>query len=212
MILVPPEALPYLQMQRGAISDMRGDTEAWLDAYAESVLSEFRCIEPYLPASCDAVLDVGSGLGGINIFLARHFGDQLDVTLLDGDADFARVESHDRTFNDMAIARHFLAMNGVANLHCLNANSDLDSIQSPHFFDLIISLRAWCFHIEPIRYAPFVQKWARPGARIVVDMRHRDKEPERHSLWFREMTRFFRHVSMIHYGVKFETHLFEIEA
>jgi SAM-dependent methyltransferase len=209
-IMIPADAYPYLQMQRGAISDLRADDQAlWLQRYADSIRGEFRCIEPYLPTACDAVLDVGSGLGGINILLQRHYGDRCEITLLDGAADAPMVESHAKTFNHMGVARNFLALNGVTKVHCLDANSS--ELRAPSFFDLVISFKSWCFHIEPERYLDFVWRHsiAGGGTRIIVDMRHRDREPERHYEWWRQMSAVFRHVNMIHYGPKFETHLWE---
>jgi SAM-dependent methyltransferase len=208
-IAIPPEAIPYLQMQRGAISDFRADQGAWIDHYLDTLASDFRCIEPYLPATCDSILDVGSGLGGINILLAHHFGEQCEVTLLDGFADRAIVESHATTFNDMEIAKTFLRLNGVPKVHCLDANST-GPMLAPCFFDLVISLKAWCFHIEPARYAEFVRAYTHSGSKIIVDMRHPIKDPERSYEWMRQMTTHFKHRARIHYGVKFETHLFEV--
>jgi SAM-dependent methyltransferase len=207
-IKIPNEAWPYLQMQRGAISDMRADHhERWLQAYTDAVYGEFDCIEPYLPATCGAVLDVGSGLGGINILLTRHFGDQCEVSLLDGATDAPMVKSHDETFNHFDVARNFLSLNGVRHIHCIDASKPL---VAPSFYDLVVSFKSWCFHIEPSRYIDFVHRHCAPGARIIVDMRHRDRAPMRSYEWMRQMTGTFRHVAVLHYGVKFETHLFDL--
>jgi SAM-dependent methyltransferase len=214
-IHVPGEAYPYLQMQRGAISDMRDDQAAWLQLYADALYSEFDCIEPYLPPACDAILDIGSGLGGIDVLLTRHFGNQCEVTLLDGLRDAPFVQSHDQTFNDMTVARHFLEVNGVNRVHCLDAGGVL---VAPSFFDLVVSFKAWCFHIEPLRYINFVRRYSIPGhTRIIVDMRggsawQRGNDPDdRPHEWMRAMSGAFRHVCMVHYGAKFETHLFEAQ-
>jgi hypothetical protein len=57
------------------------------------------------------VLDVGSGLGGIDVLLNRHYlataGNPLEVALLDGIDDMPEVSFHDRTYNDMAVAIDF---------------------------------------------------------------------------------------------------------
>ncbi len=208
-IVVPSSAYPYLQMQRGAISDLRGDASTWLTQYVNTILGEFRCIEPYLPATCDAVLDVGSGLGGIDILLQRHYGDSCHVTLLDGADDAPMVQSHAKTFNHMGVARNFLAANGVVNVHCVDANAGV--LRAPSFFDLVVSFKSWCFHVEPRRYIDFVRTNSIPGGqtKVIVDMRRRDKEQARFYDWHAQMSAAFRHVALIYQGPKVETHLWE---
>lgn len=201
-LIIPSEAYPYLQMQRGAINDMRQDEAKWLGAYTEAIYSEFDCIEPHLPATCDAILDVGSGLGGINVLLARHFGDQVQITLLDGVTDLPFVEKHAVTFNHMGVARRFLKANGVENIDWIDANQE--KLTAPRFFDLVVSFKSWCFHYSPARYLQLVQSSAIAGhTRLILDVR-RDK-PEWHEL----LRASFRHVRDVYVGTKFSTVLFE---
>jgi SAM-dependent methyltransferase len=208
-LVVPERALPYLQVQRGAISDMAASR--WPSAYAEMLYSEFDCLEPYLPANCEAVLDVGSGLGGIDILLARHYGDGLSITLLDGHDDRAQVRTHAETFNSMEVAREFLAANGVGNVHCLDANSH-PLPPAPSFFDLVISLKAWCFHIEPDRYIDWVLRHSIAGeTRIIIDVRRPARPDSPHWEWFSQLARAFGNpVREIYVGAKFSTVLYQV--
>jgi len=208
-IVVPMAAYPYLQMQRGAISDFQMDESQWLQRYVDMIRGEFNCIEPYLPPTCDAILDVGSGLGGIDILLQRHYGEACQVTLLDGADDAPMVESHAKTFNHMGVARDFLAANHVGNVHCVDANAAV--LHAPSYFDLVVSFKSWCFHVEPKRYVDFVRSNSIPGGgtKVIVDMRHRGREPDRHREWWTQMSAAFRHVSWIYDGPKVETHLWE---
>jgi SAM-dependent methyltransferase len=209
-IVITADAYPYLQMQRGAISDMRDDPVLWCNLYVESIHEEFRRIEPYLPQDCDAILDIGSGLGGIDIMLQRHYGESCEITLLDGFDDAAIVQSHAKTFSHMGVAREFLSANGVTRVHCLDANSS-DPLLAPSFFDLVVSFRSWCFHVEPDRYVDFVHRNSLGDGftKIIVDMRNRHREPMRHGDWWRQMSAVFNHVDMIHSGGKGETHIWE---
>jgi hypothetical protein len=206
-IVIPDSAYPYLVEQRGALDDMRDDPALWCTRYAEMLLVEFDRIEPYLPETCDAILDIGAGMGGIDVLLNRHYGGDVAVTLLDGVRDEPQMTRHSKTFSNYDVARNFLRLNGVRDVRSIDANRTL---RAPSFFDLVISLKSWCFHVKAERYAEFVAGCSIAGqTRIIVDMRRRDREPERHYEDFRTMTAFFRHRNMLHYDVKFETHLFE---
>src|SRR6266403_1531506 len=107
-------------------------------------------LEPYLPLRCSSILDVGSGLGGIDALLNRHYGGDCSITLLDGVNDVARLDNHATTFNSMAVARCFLAMNGVQYFDFIDASAPERA--SPRKVDLIVSFRSWCFHFEPATY------------------------------------------------------------
>lgn len=209
-LIISDRSYPYLVAQRGAIDDMKDDPVLWCARYSEMLFSEFNCIEPYLPLTCDAILDIGGGMGGIDVLLNQHYGGDVAVTLLDGTHDAPEMTRHCETFSNYEIARHFLQQNGVHQVHSIDASDAV--LHAPSFYDLVISLKSWCFHVEPKRYIDFVRANSITGGvtKVIVDMRHRDREPERHYEWWKQMSAAFRHVNMIHQGVKFETHLFEV--
>jgi SAM-dependent methyltransferase len=201
-INVPGEAYPYLQMQRGAISDFAADSaDTWLLAYTNSLFSEFDSIEPYLPKVCETILDVGSGLGGIDALLNQHYGGDCEICLLDGVDDHPMVESHAKTFNDMQVARRFLSANGVHRFSFIDAGNPMPP---NFFFDLVVSFRSWCFHLEPKLYLDFVRRYSIAGAtKLIVDVRR--GKPE----WLEDLKMGFRHVDTIYQGAKFSTLLLE---
>jgi SAM-dependent methyltransferase len=220
-INISKDAYSYLVTQRGALDDMKADPRIWCEKYTEVLFSEFRSIEPFLPKVCRRVLDVGSGLGGINILLNEHYGGDLSVTLLDGVDDSPDCEKHASTFNDMGVARQFLALNGVSKMTYIDAN-DAHRFATGTY-DLIVSFKSWCFHTPPELHLPLVLQACRPGTRIIVDMRggqramrgegsNADADAEKAYEYMRTMTKYFRHRGRIFYGIKFETHYFDFEA
>jgi SAM-dependent methyltransferase len=194
---IPGEALPYLIAQRGAIDDMRGDNDTWLEAYGETIMSEFQSIEGYLPKQCEALLDVGSGMGGIDILISRHYDNQLEVTLLDGVDDTPDVSAHAKTFNDMRIAMHFLKLNGVARANWIDANGA--NRRASRYYDLVVSFHSWCFHLEPAVQLSLVAEATQPGAVLILDVRR--GKPE----WRQALERYFRLDRVIYTATKFET-------
>lgn len=173
-MIVDDNHFAYLKLQRGAIADLAGNRAAWQAAYERSLRDDLNSMAHFLPEHCSSVLDVGSGLGGINAKLALRYGADLEVNLLDGWSDPPVMKAHNQTFNDMVVAADFLQRNGVQHIM---------SGQRP--VDLIISLQAWCFHFAPALYLPFVKACCRRETVLILDVR-KDK-PE----WRRDLEREF---------------------
>jgi SAM-dependent methyltransferase len=172
-LAIPQEAFPYLVAQRGALDDMRGDPGVWCTKYLDVIEAEMRLIEPYLPKRCASILDVGSGMGGIDALINEHYGGACHVTLLDGIDDSPTVELHRKTFNDMSIAARFLHANGVETMDWIDAN-DAHRSTSRHY-DLVVSFKSWCFHVEPARYLDLVHAGCIPGQTVLIIDVRRDK-------------------------------------
>lgn len=170
-IFVTNEAFEYLTLQRGGISNLRLDRSVWEKAFNVSLKQDFENILPFLPEKCNSILDIGGGMGGIDILLHRHFGNPL-ISILDGENDPPKVELHSQTFNSFIVSSIFLAINGVSNFFPISVNS-VNSIKTPepHSYDLILSLKSWCFHYEPEAYLDFVKKYSHKGTVIILDVR-----------------------------------------
>lgn len=196
-LAIPDDALPYLQIQRGAIANLQSDRNAWTEAYLKSLEFDFAVIKPSLPASADRILDIGSGMAGIDILLAKHFR-QPEVWLLDGDDDHPVMVRHAQTFNDMGVARRFLTVNGVFSIVTMSPALEL----APAPCDLIISLQSWCFHYNPETYLDYVRASTRPGTVLILDVR------SDYRTWRNALRAAFREVDVIYVGRKFERVLF----
>lgn len=183
----------YLRLQRGALDELSHDRAAWHEAYEKSLADDFLTMAPYLPATCRSVLDVGSGLGGIDIVLDRFYGG-LSVRLIDGEDDAPKMVKHGQTFNRMDVARDFHVRNGSLDAAAL--------MDEPRQFDLILSLQSWCFHFAPDAYLALVAKRAKPEAALIIDVRA-DK-PE----WRRQLCGAFEFVDYALIKPKFERLIF----
>jgi hypothetical protein len=177
MINVPDGAYPYLVLQQGRLDHLKQDPPAWMAAYGAKLQELFSAIEPHLPERCRAFVDVGGGMGGIDILLARHFPDA-GVGVLDGRADPPLVTRHAQTFNNLAITHRFLEANGVraSRLMMLPA----DDPGTPKALDLIVSFGSWCFHYPPIAYLKWVKACCHAGTRLILEVRrgHYDWQAE----------------------------------
>lgn len=171
-LTIPPDAWPYLRAQKGALANIR-EPMAWTAAYIASLNEQFESMRPYLPARCRRSLDVGSGLGGIDIALFRHYRGAVDLWLVDGMDDPPVVRRHAATFNHMAVASRFLHANGV-EWELLSGPDILDpratDDQAP--VDVVMSFGSWCFHYAPSVYLSGVRAVLNPeGATLVLEVR-----------------------------------------
>lgn len=196
-LIITPDAYPYLVAQRGALDDMRADPHLWSSRYADVISAEFNRMRPHLPAHCDRILDVGSGLGGIDILLNRHYGGDCTIVLLDGVDDPPEVTLHRETFNSMAVAQEFLGINGVSRFAYIDANNAPGAID--HKVDIVISCKSWCFHYAPSKYLDLVAGACHSATRLFVDLRY--GKPA----WRQELEREFSFEKEIYGGLKFDT-------
>lgn len=190
-MIVEDEHFAYLSIQSGAQNALVGDRVAWQRAYEDSLRFDFATMLPYLPKHCRSVLDVGGGLGGIDVLLAKHYPG-LSVSILDGVDDMPLVKSHSETFNNQRVAQDFLAKNGVEEVAFVGVT---DAIWQQ--YDLIVSRRSWCFHYAPDVYAGLVRSVTRAGTPIIVDIRR--AKPE----WGETLRRHFDFVTTTHCDTKF---------
>lgn len=198
---VSDEAFAYLRLQRGRISDLSADRQAWEAAYSRELAETYHQVAPWLPDHCGALLDIGSGLGGIDVLLSQHYRPAPQVWLLDGIEDAPATERHDTTFNSMRVARAFLADNGVRMAGFFSPCAADDTISSMGF-DLIVSTQAWGFHIEPATYLAFVRRNLAAGGRLVIDLRRGRHE------WLDQMLKHFRALGYAYRSGKFDRVVF----
>lgn len=165
-MIIEPEHFRYLVIQRGEVSDERHDFKAWNAAYEQSLLRIFMSIRSALPERCSSVLDIGSGLGGIDVLLAKHYG-QLDICLLDGIDGPAEVHKHREPFSNAAVALDFQRKNGNHNVTCCFPAPPART------FDLIVSFAAWCFHVAPVEYIDAAKAAMHAKTVLILDVRTR---------------------------------------
>ena len=197
--VIEPAALAYLRVQKGRIWDL--SPGAWHKGYREHLLATYDSLAPYLPATCGSILDVGSGLGGIDVLISRHYKVNTPyvpppvVHLLDGLADPPVMHLHRETFNHMGVARDFLAANGldVARFH--GYGTDVDTPLQR--YDVICSFGAWCFHLPPELYLRFVRTACHPETILVLEVRAQK------DMWRAQLEHYFQEIACVHGAAKF---------
>lgn len=172
-MIIEKKHFAYLVTQHGRVSHERADFGKWKQAYEASIGSIYANICTVLPRDCKRILDIGSGLGGIDIHLAHHYGcDDTHVCLLDGIDDPPEVEWSFKPHSNMEVAFDFLSKNGVKKIAGIGPGQLGDVSEK---FDLVVSFAAYGFHIHPGDYFEDLKKVVHPGTVIVLEIR-RTKE------------------------------------
>lgn len=177
-IVVSDSQFDYLRLQKGSLFDLSSDRERWRAAYEQELLQTYTGMQKHLPDPCWGVLDIGSGLGGIDVLLTRHYGADGPpyIHLLDGESDAPRMRRHRETFNSMRVAREFLAANGVRPDRISYFTTATELLPRP--YDLVLSLGAWCFHLPPDTYLPLLLRGGGLHMDSVLIMDVRTGKPE----------------------------------
>lgn len=174
-IEVSDAAFEYLKLQKGNLHRFASDRAQWLEAYRADLARTYEEIAPHLPPRCWGILDIGSGLGGIDILLARHYvraGEKQPwINLLDGEDDPPVMKLHRETFNNMRVAQDFHRDNGIRCDQFAYYTPSSPSLPKP--YDLVVSFGSWCFHYPPATYLKLLLKGGglHRDTVVIVDVR-----------------------------------------
>lgn len=166
---IDDNAFEFLALQKGRIHSFLKDRGRWEKEYNLSLFSDYETIKPYLPQTCRKILDIGSGLGGINALINKHYGGDASVFLVDGIADLPKMVLHRETYNNMSIAKSFLQKNGVEKFSFIDPKVANDGNFGK--FDVILSLGSYCFHYSPKTYLGLVKKSCHRDTVLIFDFR-----------------------------------------
>lgn len=146
------------------------------ELFNQDLAHEYESIRTALPEQCSAILDIGCGIGGIDVLLNRHYAARqptfylLDKTQVD--SVYYGFKSRGAFYNSLEVAKEVLTANGVAseNVVLVQATDD-NRIEIAGPIDLVISLISWGFHYPVGTYLERVHELLRPGGYLILDVR-----------------------------------------
>ena len=127
----------------------------------EEFNSEFKEILKYLPKRIKNVVDIGSGIGIIDIYLNNHFSNDINFTLIDKNHIEKKVsygfDAKGQFYNNFNLTKDFLLNHGINNKKLILVDADeKDDIDNK--FDLVISLLSMGYHYPISQYLDFLKK------------------------------------------------------
>lgn len=142
-LYIPDRCLPLLREQRTHYTDISTQ-------YGEELQRTYDTFKSYLPANVNHILDIGSGMAGIDVFVGRRYP-KATIHLLDKqgvsptiNAGFNRTADQFAHYNDFDGAIELLRENGLYNPILTYDMNRVAYPQQP--YDVVISLLSWGFH------------------------------------------------------------------
>ena len=177
------------------------------DLYLSNLTKIMTVMRPKLPNHCDRILDIGCGLGGIDVLLYHQFStapnEHVELWMLDKDDDSPLRGGHyagftDTTtaaYNSLDVTRNFLEANKVPSNRIQLVNIEQDSFPSSIKFDLVLSLLSWGFHYPVDVYLEKVVQSLKSSGALFIDIR-RDTDG------MDKLKSAFKEVNVVHKGKK----------
>jgi len=173
-LIIPPGVERYYLAQRSEPKSA--------EAYVAACQFDVAAMKPYLITG--DVLDIGCGLGGPSVLIAKHCGGTLH--LLDGTSWGSRHINYGPSmepYNDRSATDLMMAANGITEHRWWPVGAtELPTVQN------IVSLISWGWHYPVSIYGAAVARALVPGGRLILDLRP-GKGGER------ELARDFEHVA-----------------
>ena len=158
--------------------------------YEADIGRTYESIKKYLPEKCDRVLDIGCGLGGIDLMIYNHYSGNVELNLFDyskvDDKIHYGYQNTGSIYNSLELSKEFLVMNGVdeskTKIH--NAENEFPIGR----FDVILSILSCGFHYPISTYIDKVKNCLDGIA--IFDIRKHSKQED-------ELMKNFNHVEAI---------------
>ena len=144
----------------------------------EAVNQHADVILKYVPKNIKSIIDIGCGLGLVDLALYKRIKPSPDIYLLDKDNEHQSLKSVRGGFHqryiftaDLALTRDIFIQNGVKNDQIHFVDPSTSAIASLPKIDLILSITSWGFHYPIETYWEGVQKIIHEKSLLFIDLR-----------------------------------------
>lgn len=155
----------------------------FLKSYCKANFDFFNTIKNHIPSDCRRVLDVGCGIGLIDMFIYREFGrHKPKLYLYDKSIELNHLNSVDIAptgFNEkyvftasLDLTKQFLSLNGVDEEDIQLCEVGKWEIREAEPIDLVISRKSWGFHYPINEYLDDIVHSLSPTGVVITDVRN----------------------------------------
>ena len=139
----------------------------------DEFLKEFNSIKNYLPKNSKNILDIGCGLGAINIYLNDYYSKKTYFTLIDKNYVDKKVaygfKNNSESYNKLEITKDFLILNGFKTEQLQLINAD-EKVVLKNKYELIISLFSMGYHYSIENYIDIIKKISIKNTKFIFDL------------------------------------------
>jgi len=176
------------------------------DHYLREIREEYRSIREYLPDTVTSILDVGCGIGGINLYLSRHYEDHQPIFYLFdktevSDSVYYQFKDNAAFYNSLTVAKEALKRNNVNEKNLYTLDADEFEPSSLKRVDCCLSLISWAFHYPLDTYLDDVMECLAEDGSLLIDIRKQTGQ-------FEEATRYFEDYDIIESTEKYRRTIF----
>ena len=144
------------------------------------MLKDYNMIKDYLPAKINNSLDIGCGLGLIDIAFFNHYDGKINLHLLDKTNTIdenTSVRGFNKEYifyNSMDSTKDTLVSNEVNEnaISTYEVNSDNIEKLNQNKYDLIVSLLSCGWHYSLETYIDLIKSTLTPDGILILDIRH----------------------------------------
>ena len=123
--------------------------------------NELNIFEKYLPSYVENIMDIGCGLGILNIFVNRKYQNNPNFYLLDKNTIDSKIKygfsKNYESYNDLKETKNILLKNGLSKEQIFIKNVD-EEFSINNKIDLVISLKSMGYHYPIENYMELLQK------------------------------------------------------
>lgn len=160
----------YLSAQRNlSVEDMA--------AVMTSFERYYNSIKNILPNRCNSILDIGCGLGIIDLCVFEHYNLDTDLTFYLFDKSeyaenlFFGFEDDASFYNDLQLAKEILSNYGIPSRNLITIEAKKENLADLSKIDLVISSIAWGFHFPVGKYVEEVHQLMHEDSILIMDLR-----------------------------------------
>lgn len=170
MFIINDRIATLIRLQRTWLKG--STTEDIQHLYYKSCTIDFKAVLPHIKTPPENILDIGAGMGGVDVLLFKHFGGTPDLVLLDADKVDAEISygfsARASVYSKKSEVKEFLIGNGVPRK---KFNLVKNFPDPSHKFDLITSFISCGFHYPLSVYMSNIIKGIKPEGVLILDIR-----------------------------------------
>lgn len=163
-MIVPEICVPWIKLQRSGYSNHK-------EGYKKDIEKEYELMLPCLPDKCNSVLDIGCGVGGINVLLSKHYNHP-ELHLLDNSIVSDKIvygyTDKESYYNSFDATKELMDVNGITNYKLIDINGSFPKINN---IDIVLSLLACGFHYSISYYIENIYNVITDDGVLIFDMR-----------------------------------------